>query len=30
LNNLPTDMAMKIRVLFYADAREALLKALVE
>jgi ATP-dependent Lon protease len=30
LNDLSDDMAMKISILFYADAREALLKALVE
>lgn len=30
LNELSDEMAMKISILFYADAREALLKALVE
>jgi ATP-dependent Lon protease len=30
LNDLSDDMAMKLSILFYADAREALLKALAE
>ncbi len=30
LNDLSDEMAMKISILFYADAREALLKALLE
>ena len=30
LNELSDDMAMKLSILYYADAREALLKALAE
>ncbi|MBU6402555.1 MAG: hypothetical protein KGS61_19730 [Verrucomicrobia bacterium] len=30
LNDLPDDMVTKVNILYYTDAREALLKAIVE